>query len=106
MENDDVSLISDDDEEQNFAADNIQEDDVILNVENENLVMNGAAVQYHDHISDISSSEDDVIIDSDDEFKEDKDYKLARNHNVVAKLPALFKRIHTYSNVMKGETDQ
>ena len=69
-----------------------------------NIEGNKAAVHYHDHISDISSSDSDVTTDSDDEeFDVDQGYEhpaLGRNPDAVARLPPLFKCINTYNDVM------
>ena len=92
---DDVALLLDVDYTDNdHYADNNQQGNIEENV---------AAVHHHDHISDISISDDAVITDSDDEeFDEDQVYEHpcpCSNCNAVARLPPLFKRINTYNDV-------
>ena len=101
----DAPLPEDDVTEQNHVND----DAMLITIDehhpgnNQQGNMEGAAVHYHDHISDVSSSGGDLSRDSGG--KEFDKYQLYQcpapcsNRNAVDKLPPLFKCIHTYKYV-------
>ena len=109
-ESEDVPLLKDgvmgenhDDDDVAILMDVDDEDHDPCNNHPEKRKGNRAGGNYHDHISDVSISDDAFMTNSDEEeFDEDQVYQPPASHsnlNAVARLPPLFKRINSYNDV-------